>query len=119
MQAVVTKHLALKAILLGACSAAAKKIGMKITSLPTSDLIWAEERGLLNKKETSDITGNNLPLWVQSGYGYGYGSGYGYGYGYGYGSGYGDGYGYGYGSGYGDGYGYLSLIHISEPTRPY
>ncbi len=107
---VITKEDVAKVILFGACSNRIPKVGTRLESLPTSDLIWAEER-LLPLKDFK----NRLPLWVLSGsgsgsgdgsYGYGYGSGSGYGDGsYGSGSGSGDG-SYGYGSGDGDGYGY-------------
>src|ERR1035437_4886634 len=95
---VITKYDVAKVILFGACSDRIPKVGTRLESFPTSDLIWAER--LL----PIEAVKNRLPLWVLSGYG----SGYGYGYGSGDGSGYGYGYGYGYGDGdgYGDGYGY-------------
>jgi hypothetical protein len=110
MEAVVTRELALKCVLMGACKA--PTIGTKISQISTSHLIWAEDREIVSKTDLKKLTGNTLPLWVLSGYGDGsgdgYGSGSGSGSGYGDGSGYGYGYGDGYGSGYGDGDGYGS-----------
>ena len=109
MEVIITKEIALKAVLMGACEI--PDIGKKISDCQFNDLVWAS---------TKDIIKLEYPLWAYSSYGYGYGYGDG---GYGYGSGYGDngsgsgdgdgGYGYGgdgdngYGSGYGgSGYGY-------------
>ena len=101
----VTKELAIKAVLLGAC--AMPIIGTPISSLPQSDLIWANERGLDAESPR--------PAWALSrkGSGSGYGDGYGYGYGSGSGSGDGYGYGYGSGSGYGSGYGYGLITKVT------
>ena len=105
MEAVVTRELAIKAILHGACEA--PEVGTPISKLSTSELIWVENAGFITLEEIKKATGVSLPLWLCSGYGSGDGSGSGSGYGDGYGSGYGygDGYGYGYGDGSGDGYG--------------
>ena len=100
---VIDKYDVAKVILFGACENRIPRVGTKLETLPTSDLIWAEER-LLPIKGFK----NRLPLWVLSGSGYGYGDGYGYGSGDGYGYGSGDGDGSGSGDGYGDGDGYGS-----------
>ena len=80
-QGVITKEDVAKVILFGACSDRIPKVGTRLESLPTSDLIWAER--LLPIKGFK----NKLPLWVLSGSGSGDGYGYGYGSGYGYGDG--------------------------------
>lgn len=92
----VTKAIALKALLFGACKPAI--VGSDVKEYSTSDLIWAE------KLFTEDqLKAFEIPLWLMSGYGYRDGNdGYGEGYGYGDGK---DGYSYGNGSGNGNGYG--------------
>ena len=94
MKAKITKEIALKAVLLGACSL--PEIGMAISKLPTSSLIWAENKGMANREEIRIATGFDLPLWVLYGDGDGYGDGYGDG----------DGSGEGYGDSYGEGESY-------------
>ena len=75
----VTKDMAIRAILHGACSPPV--VGKEISSLPQSNLIWAEERGIISPKEKAAAV---LPAWAlaKSGYGDGYGDGYGSGDGY-------------------------------------
>jgi hypothetical protein len=104
--ALVTTALAVKAALMGACML--PHVGTPVEAFSTSQLIWAEDRGLLDSNALKELTGSDLPLWVRSGTSYGYGDGAGYGYSYGDGAGYGYGcvgHGYGSGYGYGDGYG--------------
>ena len=93
MEAVITKEVALRVFLHGACSA--PTVGAKISSFPTSSLVWVEDRKCFTANEIKKISGNNLPAWVLSGDG----DGDGYGYGYGDGDGYGDGNGNGNGNG--------------------
>ena len=92
---IVTKEMAVKTILFGACKVPA--VGNRIAGFSQSELIWAEQMLPINGLKLK------IPLWAMSGSGYGDGDGYGYGSSSGYGSGYGDGDGSGYGSGYGDG----------------
>ena len=77
--AVVTRELAIKAVLHGACRI--PEVGQPLSEIKTEDLIWAESKGFVTEKDKM----TKLPIWVLSGSGsgdgYGYGSGDGYGYG--------------------------------------
>lgn len=65
---IVTKKIAAKAILFGACKV--PSVGSRISEFSTSDLVWAEQMLPIKGFELK------LPLWVLSGSGSGYGSKY-------------------------------------------
>lgn len=77
MNAVVTKDMVLRVLLHGACSGSIPKVGQKLSSFTTNDLIWVENRKLYTQEEIKNTIGVSLPLWVMSGNGYGNGNGYG------------------------------------------
>lgn len=77
MEAVVTKDIALRILLHGACSGSIPKVGNLISQFSTSELIWVEDRKVFTDEEIKKTTGVSLPLWICSGYGYAYGDGYG------------------------------------------
>ena len=67
---VVTKDIAIRAVLAGACTV--PKVGAKASTLSTEHLIWAEK--LFTAEELAALP---IPLWAMSGDGYGNGYGYG------------------------------------------
>jgi len=95
---IITKEIALRAVLFGACRI--PKVGENIKCLSQSDLFWAEK--ILFPRERKAL---KIPLWC-CGYGDGDGTGNGDGDVFGNGDGDGDGDGNGYGDGFGDGDGY-------------
>ena len=96
MEHVITRDLAIQAILRGACRI--PEIGRRVSSLSTADLAWAEDNNLVPEEVKAQF---NIPIWCLSDNGDGIGE---YGDGGSDGSGYGRGYGGSDGENYGVGY---------------